>query len=99
MKAKSQIWIYISYDVISLRRVQKINKEYKSGEKIDCQRKEGSGRPSHSTSDENVAKVRQLVEEHNYCISYPAIAQNLDFDRSTAYQILIKKLHLKTVCS
>ena len=71
---------------MSLRRVQEINKECISGERIDCQRKEGSGRASHSTSDENVAKVRQLVEEHNNCISYRAIAQNLDLDRSTTYR-------------
>ena len=43
--------------------------------------------------------MRQLVEEHNNCVSYRAFAQNLDLDRSTAYRILIEKLHLKVVCS
>ena len=40
-----------------------------------------------------------MVEEHNNCISYWAIAQNLDLNRSTAYRILIEKLHLRAVCS
>ena len=67
--------------------MQEINKEYKSGEIIDCQRKEGSVRPRHSTSDENVAKVKQLVEELNNFISYWAMrkvkiwieAQHIEF--------------------
>ena len=64
-------------DVLSLRRVQEINKEYKIGKRVDCQRKEGSGRPSSSASDENVSRVKELVEEHNNCISYRAIALQL----------------------
>ena len=46
-----------------------------------------------------MAKVRDLVKEHNNCIFYRAIAQNLDLNRNTAYRFLIEKLHLKAVCS
>ena len=49
-------------DFISQRRVQDIVKEFKSGERLSHKRKEGSGRRSTSTTEENIQAVRRLVE-------------------------------------
>ena len=52
-------------DFISLRRVQDIVKEFRTGERLSHKRKEGSGRKSTSSTEENVQLIKDTVEEDN----------------------------------
>jgi hypothetical protein len=53
---------YGEENVCTVRQVQRIAKQYSSGEKMDIQRLEGSGRPREVRNDENIAMVKELVE-------------------------------------
>ena len=52
-------------NVISLRRVQQIMKEFENEERLDFKRREGSGRPRTSTGNENIEMVREFIAENN----------------------------------
>lgn len=74
-------------NTMSLRRVQQIAKEYKEDERTLFQRKEGSGRPRSSTADENVAIVREMIEEDCH-LSCPEIARVIGIEETSVRRIL-----------
>jgi len=57
--------------------------------------KERSGRPA--TTEENSAKVRQIVHE-NRRLTVNSIAEQVNIDRKTVRKILIEDLDMRKVC-
>ena len=77
--------------MVTLRRVQQIAKEFKEGNRDSFDRAEGSGRPSTSTSDENVERVRLIIE--NDCrLRCTAIANVTGIPARSVNRILSKNL-------
>jgi [histone H3]-lysine36 N-dimethyltransferase SETMAR len=85
-----------SGDVKSLRRIQDIAKEYKRNEREGATRKEGSGRPSTTTTEEKVAEVKQLLDEDSN-LSIRGIATLAEVTVNAAYRIMTEKLKMKCV--
>lgn len=82
-------------DFISLRRVQDIVREFKTGERISHKRKEGSGRRLSSSSEENIQRVRTLIEEDNH-LSCTHIANIVGIPPRSINRILT--MNLKKIC-
>lgn len=79
---------------IGVRRIQKIAKAYKSGEKNSFKRNVGSGRPISSSNIENVERIRQFVEQ-NCKLSCSHISAFTGIPARTVNHILTTKLHKK----
>lgn len=96
----SQIYSYLTKacgdDVKSLRRVQEIAKEFRDDVRDDFKRKQGSGRPSTTSNDENVEDIRKAIEEDSG-ISVRDIANQFDMSVGSAFRIITQKLSLKSV--
>lgn len=81
-------------DVLSLRRIQTIVKEFRDGVRETHVRSPGSGRPKTSTSDANVERVRQLIE--NDCgLSSKDISREIGIPYRSVYRILVVNLKKK----
>jgi len=85
-------------NVPSLRRVQDISKEFASGERENCTRSQGSGRMKDVRTAENIAAVRDLVE-NDETISINAISQITGITWSSVQRILTDDLHKQSVCA
>jgi len=58
---------------------------------------ERSGRPATSRSEENIAKIRQILRE-NRRLAVRSIAEQVNIDRETVRKILTEGLDLRKVC-
>jgi energy-converting hydrogenase A subunit M len=59
---------------------------------------ESSERPATSTTEENIAKVRQIVRE-NRRLNVRSIAEQAKIDRETVRKILTEDLDMRKVCA
>jgi len=59
---------------------------------------ERSGRPATSRTEENIAKVRQIVCE-NRRLTVRSIAEQMDIDKETVRKILTEDLDMREVCA
>jgi len=59
---------------------------------------ERSGRPAKSTTEENTAKVRQIVREDRR-LTVRSIAEQAYIDRETVKKILTEDLDMRKVCT
>jgi len=60
--------------------------------------KERSGRPATSRTEENIAKVRQIMRE-NRQLTVRSIAKQVNIDRETVRKILTEDLDMRKVCA
>ena len=58
---------------------------------------ESSGRPATNRTEENIAKVHQIVGE-NRRLTVRSIAQQVNIDRETVRKILTEDLDMRKVC-
>ena len=90
-------WLTTAWgDCISLRRVQELCQEFRSGERASSSRIEGSGRPSSSSTEDNIERVKVLVEE-NPRLRCAAIEGITDIPKSSVRRILVEKLKKKSL--
>jgi len=59
---------------------------------------ERSGRPATSRTEENIAKVRQILRE-NRRLTVRSIAEQVNIDRETVRNILTEDLDMSKVCA
>ena len=59
---------------------------------------ERSGRPATSRTEENIAKIRQIVRE-NRRLTVRSIAEQVNIDRETVRKILTEDLDIRKVCA
>ena len=59
---------------------------------------ERSGRPATSRTEENIAKVRQIVRK-NRRLTIRSIAEQVNIDRETVRKILTEDLDMRKVCA
>jgi len=59
---------------------------------------ESSGRPATSKTEENIAKVRQIVRV-NRRLTVRSIAEQVNIDRETVRKILTEDLDMRKVCA
>lgn len=85
-------------NVIKLRRIQVLAREFKDGERNQCTRKPGSGRPLEVRTSDNVERVKELVEEDSR-ISLTAICDQTGLERTSCYTILTRDLGRRSVCA
>jgi len=57
-----------------------------------------SGRPATSRTEENTAKVRQIVHENRW-LTVRSIAEQVNIDRETVRKILTEDLDMRKVCA
>jgi ribosomal protein S25 len=59
---------------------------------------EGPGRPATSRTEENIAKVRQIVREIRR-LTVRSIAEQVNIDRKTVRKILTEDLDMRKMCA
>ena len=59
---------------------------------------ERSGRPSTSRTEENIAKIRQIMRK-NRRLTVRGIAEQVNIDRETVRKILTEDLDMRKVCA
>ena len=59
---------------------------------------ERSGRPATSRTEENIAKVRQIVRE-NRRLTVRSIAEQVNIDKETVRKILTEDIDMRKVCA
>jgi len=59
---------------------------------------ERSGRPATSRTEENIAKVRQILHE-NPRLNFRSIAEQVNIDRETVRNILTEDVYMRKVCA
>ena len=59
---------------------------------------ERSGRPATSKTEENIAKVRQIVHENRW-LNVRSIEKQVNIDRETVSKILTEDLDMRKVCA
>jgi len=59
---------------------------------------ERSGRPATSTTEENIANIRQIVRE-NRRLTVRSIAEQVNINRETVKKILTEDLNMRKVCA
>jgi len=59
---------------------------------------ESSGRPATSKTEENIAKVRQIMRE-NRRLTVRSIAERVNIDRETVRKILTEDLDMRKLCA
>jgi len=85
-------------NVIKLRRVQTLVRDFKTGERCEFTRKAGSGRPLEVRTDSNVNRVKELIQE-DQTMSLTAVCAETGLGRTSVYTILTKDLSLQSVCA
>ena len=85
-------------NVMTLRAVQKVVKQYKDGDRPDSSfgRATGSGRPTSVSRNDYVNAVRQLLDNDN-TLSCRAIASLSDLNYRTVHRIITETLEKKSV--
>ena len=75
---------------------------YKWGERFSEGREsvtdERSGQPATSRTEENIAKVHQIVRENSQ-LTVRSIAEQVNIDRETVRKILTEDLDMRKVCA
>ena len=84
-------------NIINLRRVQDIAKEFKTGERRITTRAEGSGK-SPSCIDENANVIVELVESDPH-VSCHHLEDLTSIPQSSVHRILTKDQSKKSVCT
>jgi len=69
-----------------------------SEERESVTEEERSGRPVTSRTEENIAKVLQILRE-NRRLLVRSIAEQVNIDRETVRKILIEDLDMRKVCT
>jgi len=82
---------------IKKRAVSKWVKRFSEG-RGSVTDEERSRRPVTSRTEENIAKVRQIVRE-NRRLTVRSIAEQVNIDRETVRQILTEHLDMRKVCA
>lgn len=82
---------------MSKAQVSRWHKEFKDGRET-VEDKDRSGRPSTSSSDENVSKVKELLES-DHRLSLRLIAEELNMCKSTVHNIVTENLNMRKVCA
>jgi len=59
---------------------------------------ERSGQPATSRTEENIAKVRQIVRENRW-LTVRSIAEQVSIDRETVRKIVTENLDMRKVCA
>jgi len=59
---------------------------------------ERSGRPATSRTEDNIAKIRQMLSE-NRRLTVRSIAEQVNIDKGTARKILTEDLDMRKVCA
>jgi len=77
--------------------VYKWVKCFSEGRESDADEKR-SGRPATSRTEENIAKVRQIVRENRRLI-VRSTAEQVNIDRETVRKILTEDLDMRKVCA
>ena len=72
-------------------------KRYSEG-KESVTDEERSGRPATSRTEENIAKIRQIVRE-NRRLTVRSITEQVNIDRETVKKILTEDLDMRKVCA
>jgi len=80
-------------NVMRKTAVYKWVKRFSEGREIITE-EERSGRPATSTTEENIAKVRQIVRENSRLI-VRSIAEQVNIDRETVRKILTEDLDMR----
>jgi transposase len=83
-------------NVLSLRRVQELSKEYADGVRQKFTRDEGSGRPREVSTPENIDVIKNLVE-NDETISIQALSEISGISWSSVQRILTDELKKHTV--
>jgi len=69
-----------------------------SEERESVTEEERSGRPATSRTEENIAKVSQILRE-NRRLAVRSIAEQVDIDRKTVRKIWTEDLDMRKVCA
>ena len=85
-------------DIISLRQVQRISKEFRDGDRIGYASEPKAGRPRSVSRHENIEPVKNLLQ-NDPTLSCAAMATMLDVPHSTVHRILTEDLNLISVHS
>jgi hypothetical protein len=59
---------------------------------------ERSGRPATSRTEENIAKVRQIMRENRH-MAVMSITEQVNIDRETVKKILTEDFNMRKVCA
>ena len=73
-----------------------VKRFYEGRESVNDEKR--SGRPATSRTEENLAKVRQIVRE-NRRLTVRSIAEQVNIDRETVRKILTEDLDMRKVCT
>ncbi|KAL4473443.1 hypothetical protein ABPG72_012122 [Tetrahymena utriculariae] len=95
-KSAHKIYTYLIQawgEVISLRRIQQLAKEFKDNERIETVRKQGSGR---NKSAQNINLIRNLINEDNR-YSLDQLSEETGIERMSVQRILNNDLQLKSL--
>lgn len=84
-------------DMVSLRRVQQISKEFENGRE-SMKRAVGSGRPRTSLTPDNIETVRELIED-DCMISCSHVSNLTGIPERSVHRLLTKELNKKSLCS
>jgi hypothetical protein len=77
--------------------VDKLVKRFSEGRESVTD-EERSGRPATNTTEENIAKIRQIVLEHRR-LTVRSAAEQGNIDRKTVRKILTEDLDMRKVCA
>ena len=69
-----------------------------SEERESVTEEERSGRPATNRTEENIAKVRQILHE-NHRLTVRSIAEQVNIDKETVRKILTEDLDMRKVCA
>ena len=78
--------------------MRNLTQEFRVGVRSSIQRKKGSGRPRTSRTPDNIAVIRELVDNDPH-LSKCALSHLTGIPQSTVQRILIKELNLHSVCA
>lgn len=76
----------------SLRRIQALCKEFKEGRRNSFERIEGQGRKASSVREENIQKVKDVLEEDN-TLSIQRVADMLEISHTMAQRIITEDIN------
>ena len=83
-------------NIISLRRVQQLTKEYQEEERADFERKDGSGRPKSSKRLEIVPLIREALNA-NKGATCEELAQRFNTNHRMVYDVITEELSMRSV--
>ncbi|KAJ8947799.1 hypothetical protein NQ318_019471 [Aromia moschata] len=84
-------------DCLSERQNLRWHKAFAEGQE-DVNDKNRAGRPSTSSSDDNVKRVRDLLNTDR-CLSVRLISETLDITKTIVHEIVSESLGMRKVCA